>query len=247
MKKSEQLFDLTGRRVLLVGASGGIGACFLAFLAASGARVFAADRAPLSSQFSGYDVPFLEVDITDEASVLSLRDAVRDWGQGLDALVNAAGVLPIAPAEDLGLAQFRSSLDINLSGAFLVSVKMRQLLGQGGRMVHLSSVSSMVANPEYAAYASAKAGLSQLVRVLAREWAPDRVTVNALAPAMMETDLTRHYLGSSGFRDQALGQIPMGRFVTGDDLTGPLAMLLSEAGRFITGQTLMIDGGRTLI
>ncbi len=246
MKKSEQLFDLAGRRVLLVGAAGGIGSYFHAFLATCGARVFAADRAPLPEQSGDLQGPFKPVDITDEGSVASLARVVRDWGGGLDAVVNTAGILPIASASQLGLDRFRQSLDINLSGAFLLSVTMREILGRGGRVVHLSSVSSQVANPEYAAYASAKAGLSQMVRVLAREWAVEEITVNALAPAMMETELTQGYLGTPAFRDRALEQIPMGRFATGDDLVGPLALLLSDAGRFITGQTLVIDGGRTL-
>lgn len=246
MKRIEQLFNLEGRRVLIVGASGGIGSHFHDFLVASGVGVFAADRAPRPDHSPGDGGRFQTVDITDEGSVKVLMKAVADWGQGLDAVVNAVGVLPIAPAEDLGLDAFRRSLDVNLSGAFLLSVQARRILRRGGRLVHLSSVSSMVANPEYAAYASAKAGLSQLVRVLAREWAMDGITVNALAPSMMETELTDGYLEATGFRDRALGQIPMGRFVQGDDLTGPLTLLLSDAGSYITGQTLMIDGGRTL-
>jgi NAD(P)-dependent dehydrogenase (short-subunit alcohol dehydrogenase family) len=118
---------------------------------------------------------------------------------------------------------------------------------KGGRIVHFASVSSVVANINYAAYATSKAALSQLVRVLAREWAATGITVNAIGPAMTETGMTGGYLSDGSFRNQALASIPLGRFGTPEDLIGPLVLLLSPAGAFITGQTIYVDGGRTLV
>jgi NAD(P)-dependent dehydrogenase (short-subunit alcohol dehydrogenase family) len=117
---------------------------------------------------------------------------------------------------------------------------------QGGRIVHFASVSSLVANVDYAAYATSKAALVQLVRVLAREWAPRAVTVNAIGPAMTETGMTKTLLSDPQFRAQALASIPLGRFGQPEDLIGMVVLLLAAAGAFITGQTIYVDGGRTL-
>ena len=117
----------------------------------------------------------------------------------------------------------------------------------GGRIVHIASVSSFVANAEYAAYASSKAALAQLVRVLAREWAPKNITVNAIGPALIDTPMTEVYLAETGFREQAVTVIPMGRLAEPRDLMATIILLLAEGGAFITGQTICVDGGRTLV
>jgi NAD(P)-dependent dehydrogenase (short-subunit alcohol dehydrogenase family) len=117
----------------------------------------------------------------------------------------------------------------------------------GGSIITIASVSSRVANPGYAAYASSKAGLMQLVRVLAREWAEFQVTVNAIGPAMILTPLTEQYLRSTDNFDYALSQIPMGRFGKPGDIVGTALLLGSQAGVFITGQTIFVDGGRTCV
>ena len=114
-------------------------------------------------------------------------------------------------------------------------------------MVHIASVSSLVANPNYAAYASSKAALSHLIRVLAREWAPRNIRVNALGPAMTETPLTAPHLADATFQAGALASIPMGRFGQPDDLLAAMLLLIGPGGRFITGQTIYVDGGRTLV
>ena len=112
--------------------------------------------------------------------------------------------------------------------------------------MHIASVSSQVANRNYAAYASSKAALAQLVRVLAREWAEHGIRVNALGPAMTETPLTKQHLANPEFEGQAVASIPMGRLGTPEDLFGAILLLIGPGGRFITGQILYVDGGRTL-
>jgi NAD(P)-dependent dehydrogenase (short-subunit alcohol dehydrogenase family) len=118
---------------------------------------------------------------------------------------------------------------------------------RGGRIIHIASVSSNVANIDYAAYASSKAALSQLVRVMAREWATKNILVNAIGPALTETKLTREYLSDQHFRQNAIDTIPMQRLGLPSDLFGPIIMLMSKAGAFITGQTIYVDGGRTTV
>jgi NAD(P)-dependent dehydrogenase (short-subunit alcohol dehydrogenase family) len=175
-----------------------------------------------------------------------MMHAVERFGR-VDGVVNTAGVLRIASALDLPAAHFRETLDVNVAGAFFLSrAAARSMADQGGRIVHFASVSSLVANVDYAAYATSKAALVQLVRVLAREWAPRAVTVNAIGPAMTETGMTKTLLSDPQFRAQALASIPLGRFGQPEDLIGMVVLLLAAAGAFITGQTIYVDGGRTL-
>jgi NAD(P)-dependent dehydrogenase (short-subunit alcohol dehydrogenase family) len=108
-------------------------------------------------------------------------------------------------------------------------------------------VSSEVVNPDYAAYAASKAGVAHLTRVLALEWARFGVTVNAIGPAVIPTPLSQAVVGDDNRRNAAIGKIPMGRLGTPEDLVGAIVLLSSDAGAFITGQTIYVDGGRTLL
>lgn len=238
------LFDISGRRLLIAGAGGHVGRGLAEALIARGAAVAVCDLAPPGIPGARVSAAF---DITDEASVAACAAQAAEALGGLDGLVNAAGLLPVARAEDLPAERFRACIEVNLTGAFLLAVAVRRHMGPGATQVHLASVSSTVANPGYAAYASSKAGLAHLVRVLAREWARDGITVNALAPSMLAQGMAAGYLGQARFRERALAEIPAGRFCTVADLVGPLLLLLAPAGGYITGQVLAVDGGRTLV
>ena len=245
------IFSITGKSILLAGAGGGLGGTLARALSARGARLTLSDMsaAPIVglARDLGEGVVARAADITAEEEVDALiAHACQQFGR-IDALVNAAGMLRISPALKLDVATFREALEVNLTGAFLLSRAAARAMPAGGRIVHLASVSSVVANPDYAAYAAPKAALSQLVRVLAREWAARNITVNAIGPAMAQTGMTEGYLANPAFRQQALAAIPLGRFATPEDLIGALILLLSPAGAFITGQTIHVDGGRTLV
>jgi NAD(P)-dependent dehydrogenase (short-subunit alcohol dehydrogenase family) len=247
----DPLFDITDRSIVIAGAASGIGRAMAQALAQRGARLTLADvaAAPLDEFARALEprVAAQVADLTREADIDTLLERTRQRFGGIDGVVNCAGVLHIAPALALAAGDFAATLDVNVKGAFLLSrAAARAMQGKGGRIVHLASVSSVVANLGYAAYATSKAALSQLVRVLAREWAAIGVTVNALGPAMTETAMTSGYLSDAEFRRNALASIPMGRLGRSEDLTGSLILLLSPAGAFITGQTIYVDGGRTL-
>jgi NAD(P)-dependent dehydrogenase (short-subunit alcohol dehydrogenase family) len=249
---SDPLFNITGRSIVIAGAASGLGRAMAHALAARGVHVTIADSSPVPlavlAQELGPGVAMQVADITREGDADAVMGLAAKRFGGVDGVVNTAGLLRIAPALALDTADFKETLDVNVTGALLLSRSAaRAMRGSGGRIVHFASVSSMVANINYAAYATSKAALSQLIRVLAREWAALGITVNAIAPAMTETGMTGKYLSDPSFRDQALASIPLGRLGTPEDLFGVLILLLSAAGAFITGQTIYVDGGRTLI
>ncbi len=247
----DPLFDISGRVYLVAGAGGGLGGPIAQELAGRGAKLVLFDVDGDALSRIGETIPdaVCEIaDMRDESAVSRLTALTRERFGRLDGGVNAAGKLPISPAADFDEAVFRDCIDINVTAAFLFSRAVAAGLdGDGGRIVHIASVSSYVANANYAAYASSKAALAQMVKVLGREWAPRNILVNAIGPALTETGLTHDYLSDAGFRHNAISAIPMGRLGEADDLFGTVILLLSRAGGFITGQTVYVDGGRTLV
>jgi NAD(P)-dependent dehydrogenase (short-subunit alcohol dehydrogenase family) len=251
---TDPLFSVADRSVFVAGAAGALGQALAYAFAERGAKIIAADidRARVEAVAGklpggGHVVRYL--DVTDEASCKNALATGRDALGGLDVVINATGVFSVAPALELDARVFDDSLRVNLSGAFLLARAAASIMitDGGGSIITIASVSSRVANPGYAAYAASKAGLMQLVRVLAREWAEFQVTVNAIGPAMILTPLTEQYLRSTDNFDYALGNIPMGRFGTPGDIVGTALLLASQAGAFITGQTIFVDGGRTCV
>jgi NAD(P)-dependent dehydrogenase (short-subunit alcohol dehydrogenase family) len=247
----DSLFDISGRVYLVAGAGGGLGGPIACELARWGAKLVLFDTCSeaLARIGGSIDGAVCETaDMGDAASVERLATLARDRFGRLDGAINAAGKLPISPALEFDEAVFRDCIEVNIVSAFTFSRTIAKALGDdGGRILHIASVSSFVANPNYAAYASSKAGLAQMVKVLAREWAPRNILVNAIGPALTDTGLTHDYLADAGFRKNAISAIPMGRLGEPQDLFGAVLLLLSDGGRFITGQTIYADGGRTLV
>jgi NAD(P)-dependent dehydrogenase (short-subunit alcohol dehydrogenase family) len=250
---ADPLFDLRGRAVLAAGAASGLGATLAHALAERGARVTIADldadkAAEVAGALAGSGHGACRLDVRDEASCAAAVDRIVARDGGIDVVLNSVGIWRTAPALELAREDFAATLEINVTGAFLLARAAANAMASrgGGRIVTIASVSSQVANLGYAAYAASKAALSHLTRVLAVEWAPLGITVNAIGPAMTATPLTEAYLADGGLRDQALGRIPMGRLGQPEDLIGTVLLLASPAGAFITGQTLYVDGGRTI-
>lgn len=240
----DSLFSLAGRRVLVAGI-GGVGAPLARLLAAHGCELALLDIDAGRLARTGIDAPVAACDLTDEAAV---EAALDELGGSFDGALNASGLLRIAPAASMAVDDFRRCVEVNVTGALLLSRGVAARMGpEGGAIVHIASVSSFVANPGYAAYAASKAALAQLVRVLAREWAPRGIRVNAIGPALVDTELTAGHLADPAFRAAALAQIPMGRFGLPEDLFAMTLALMGPGGRFTTGQTIYVDGGRTLV
>jgi NAD(P)-dependent dehydrogenase (short-subunit alcohol dehydrogenase family) len=250
----DPLFDVSGRCVLLAGAPGALGTSLAEAFAKRGARIVAADldaarAAALAAGLPGVGHAACALDISEEDSCRAAVQEALTAGGRLDVVINAVGLFETGPAADFDAAAFRRVLEVNVSGAFLLSRAGAAAMAEagGGRIINLASVSSAVVNPGYAAYGASKAALRQLTRVLALEWAAEKVTVNAIGPAMTPTPLTETYLRDSGNYDYALGCIPLGRFGLPEDIVGAALLLASPAGAFITGQTIFVDGGRTCV
>jgi NAD(P)-dependent dehydrogenase (short-subunit alcohol dehydrogenase family) len=243
--------DLRGKRVLVTGASSGLGAHFARLLAGKGALVAAAARrterlqelASACEGLPGKVVP-LALDVSSVAAIeVGVIEAARLLG-GLDVLVNNAGVGETEQALAVSEAQWDSQIDVNLKGCFFAAQAAAKIMAEqkGGVIVNIASILGERVAGRVAPYAISKAGLIQMTKALALEWARHAIRVNALAPGYIVTDINREFF--AGDAGEALKKrIPMRRAGELDDLDGPLLLLCSEAGRYMTGAVVAVDGG----
>jgi gluconate 5-dehydrogenase len=246
---------LEDRRALVLGA-GGLGAACARGLTEAGARVAVVDVDEAKLKELRDDPELRDADVrvfpADVASSRTCEEAVR-WAAaelgGLDVLVHAVGINDRRSVLDTPDEVWERIVTLNLSSAFWAGRAAGRLMHEAGRgsMVFFSSVSSRLAHRHHAPYAATKGGLDQLVKVMAREWAADGVTVNAVAPGYTETELTSEYLAKPGMREEMVGLVPAGRLGTPEDVVGAVLFLASARASFVTGQVLYVDGGRTLV
>jgi NAD(P)-dependent dehydrogenase (short-subunit alcohol dehydrogenase family) len=249
------LFDLTGQVALVTGASSGLGVRFAEVLAEAGAAVVLvarrADRLAAVKEAiekNGGRAVAIAADVCDRAAMTAAFDAVEQAFGTVSVLVNNAGVVVSGRAVELGEDEWRRVIGTNLDAVFFASQEAaRRMLaaGKGGAIVNIASILGLRAARGVAAYAVAKAGVIQLTKAMALELASKGIRVNAIAPGWIVTDLNRDYL--AGEQGAAIkGEIPAGRFGEARDLDGALLLLASDAGRFITGETIVVDGGQVV-
>lgn len=242
---------LAGKNVLISGASSGLGAHFARLLAREGATVtVAARRIPALEALcaeiraAGGTARPLGLDVTDAGSIAALGA----MNESFDILINASGVTSAVPAADLDEAQWDQVIDTNLKGAFLVArtlaAGMRRR-GRGGAIVNIASILGHRVAGNVSAYAASKAGLIHLTKALALEWARDGIRVNALCPGYIETDLNRAFFASEAGAT-LIKRIPQRRLGKPEDLDGAVMLLCSDAGNYITGSTIVVDGGHLI-
>ncbi|WP_019012654.1 SDR family NAD(P)-dependent oxidoreductase [Elioraea tepidiphila] len=251
MSDPAALFSLKGRTALVTGASGALGTAFARVLHAAGARVVLAARRPeacaaLAAELDAFSVA---MDVTDEGAIAAAFDAAQaECGAPCDVIVNNAGVAVTKPALDQTAAEWDAVQDVNLRGCFLVAqAAARRLVAAGmpGAIVNIASILGARVISGVAGYAAAKAGLIQLTRQLAVEWARHRIRVNALAPGYVETAINRDVFASE-VGQAMIRRIPQRRLGTPEDLAGPLLLLASEAGAHMTGSVVTVDGGHSI-
>lgn len=248
---NDDWLGLSDAGVLIAGA-GGIGGRLARAFQEAGARTVVADADTTRlAELAATDPGLITVsgDLTDPAEC----DRVVAEAEGrlgrIDVFLHAVGINHRIPMLETTDATWDDILRVNLTSAF----RLARRIGGGmcdrgyGRMIFLSSVSGRMAHADHGPYAASKAGLDQLAKVMAREWAAQGVTVNTIAPGYLETDLTRTYLQKPGMLESMVSLVPAGRLGTVDDLTGPVLFLASQQAGFVTGQVLYVDGGRILV
>ncbi|MFQ5654842.1 MAG: 3-oxoacyl-[acyl-carrier-protein] reductase [Planctomycetota bacterium] len=244
------MFPFEGKRVVVTGGSRGIGEAVVRHFAGRGAKVaiIARDpeRARAASDAVDGDSRAWAADISVESSVKEVFASITgEWG-GVDILVNNAGVTRDRLLLQMKADEWEVVMATNLRGTFLCSrAVIRPMLKQrSGRIINISSVIGLIGNAGQGNYAASKAGIIGFTRSLAREVATRSITVNAIAPGMIDTDMTRS-LGEEA-QKEILGRIPLGRLGTGDDIAAAALFLASDSAAYITGEVLRVDGGMAI-
>jgi len=249
---TDPLFDIRGKVALVTGASSGLGENFAKALAARGAVVIAAARRAdrLETLVSGIRAEggtahAVALDVTDPASVDSAVRKAAEFAGGIDILVNNAGVADTKASLDLTEADWRRVLDTNLDGAWRVAQAVAKSMiaaKRPGSLVNIASILGLRQATHLLAYAAAKAALVQVTKALALEWARHGIRVNAIAPGYVITEMNRDFFQSEP--GQAMTKrVPQRRIGSPRDLEGALLLLASDAGSYMTGSVVVVDGG----
>lgn len=245
---------------MVTGGGRGLGLSMARSLAARGADIALFDVLPRVESVaaelaarSGRQVVGHHVDVTDDESVLAGLDLASDALGVATVLVNAAGIAMDKPALETSTAEWRRVIDVNLTGAFVVCREFARRVVDAGltaSIVNIASMSGMVVNvpQQQAAYNTSKAGVSMLTKSLAVEWIPLGIRVNAIAPGYFASDMTREVAAREPqMRDEWLRRTPAGRMGEPDELGDLVAYLAGDGSRFVVGETVVIDGGYTLL
>jgi len=246
-------FDMTVKTAFITGASSGLGEHFSRILAAAGAQVVVAARrverleslvAELQAQ--GHSALAVSVDVTESDSIEAGFAAAEARFGNIDVLVNNAGIGDPVPFLKMTEGNWRSMMDTNLDGAWRVAHRAARAMaaaGQGGSIINIASILGVRVGTALSHYAVAKAGVVQLTKAMALELARNGVRVNAIAPGYFRTEMNTDYFDTEHGQNYIRSKVPMGRLGQLEELSGPLLLLASDAGSFITGAVLNVDGG----
>ena len=245
-------FDLTAKVAVVTGASRGLGQTFARALARAGADLVITSRTPDSLtpfqaeiESMGRRAVPLALDVRSEESIRRMADAAAAAYPRLDILVNNAGCNVRKPAVDVTWDDWNLVLDTNLRGAFFVAQSVaRHMMPHGrGRIINIGSLTSVMGYAGLGPYGASRGGIRQLTMSLADDWGPHGITVNCLAPGWFKTDQNKVLYEDPEWVAYLVDRIPLRRPGRPGDLEGPIVFLASDASEYITGQTLLVDGG----
>lgn len=251
MSAFDAAFDFTGKTVLVTGGAAGIGRAVATLFAERGAQLVLLDRDPdvgqVASTLAGSGHLGLVADVTSKPALeQAVASIIERYGR-IDVLVNNAGVARLAPADSLTVDDWDLTMAINLRAPFLVSQMVgREMLKAGsGRIVNLASQAAIVAIDGHVAYCASKAAIVSMTKVLALEWGPRGITVNAISPTVVETELGKKaWAGEVG--EALKRQIPTRRFAQPEEIAMAALYLASGAAGMVNGENLVVDGGFTI-
>ena len=250
-----KIFDLTGKKALVTGAGRGIGQAVALGLAYAGADVGLVARTESELKAVAAEVKEIgrraavaTADLTVTADIPALVGGLAGELGGIDILVNNAGTNIPQDSVDVTEDAWDTIMAINLKSCFFMAQTVGKMMieqGRGGRIINMTSQTGSVALIKRAAYCASKAGLNLVTKVLAMEWGPHEILVNAVAPTFVETEMTRPMLADPEFRQYALAKNVLKRFGTTDDVAGAVVYLASPAANLVTGHILLVDAGWT--
>jgi NAD(P)-dependent dehydrogenase (short-subunit alcohol dehydrogenase family) len=252
------LFRLDGRTAIVTGGGRGLGEYMARAFAEAGANVVvcsrkleACEEVAAELEEAGGHALALQCDISQPEDVQAVVDATIDRFGEIDILVNNSGATWGAPAEEMPLDRFDQVMAVNVRGVFLMSQAVGRTMierGKGGRMINIASVAAYTAGRpgvlQTVGYTTSKGAVVSMTRDLAGSWSNHAITVNAIAPGWFPTKMSRGVLDRAG--DQLRAGIPLGRFGGPDDIKGVALFLASDASAYVTGQTLLVDGGQSI-
>jgi NAD(P)-dependent dehydrogenase (short-subunit alcohol dehydrogenase family) len=249
---ASELFALDGKTAVVIGGTSGLGRTLTLGLADAGADVVCSARrasqveeTAAAIESRGRKTLRVLTDVRDRRSIVELREAVLARFGKVDILVNAAGITKKAPTVDFSEEDWRDIMDTNLSG----TLRGCQIFGdhmlrsKSGRIINIASLGSQLGLYQVAAYSASKAGVASLTKSLAVEWSRHGVLVNAILPGVFKTDMNAALLEGTERGREFMMRTPMGRYGKSEELVGAAVFLASDAGSFVTGQLLAVDGG----
>ena len=249
MTKKENIFSLQGKTVLVTGASSGLGKHFAKTLSSAGAHVILAARRKTKLEEVEKELDkkasIITLDVTERESVKDLIKKIKDLHGGIDILVNNAGISDPKRFKDLDEQSWLRIIDTNLNGAFRVAKSVSDLMLKNkrkGSIINIASILGLRVGINLTSYASAKAALIQLTKSMALELSRSNIRVNAIAPGYIRTEMNKDFFNTKegqGYIDK----IPLKRLGLEHELDGPLLLLASDASSFMTGSTIVVDGG----